>query len=98
MTGKRTRFTPDEKVRIVLQTFNPETSVAELCRRHNLAPRTVYAWKERFLEVGRSSFEGADAGRREQRHNREVSDLKRLIGEYAVANAALKKTLGGGRE
>ncbi|MDE0527016.1 MAG: transposase [Thaumarchaeota archaeon] len=96
MTGKRTRFIPDEKVRIVLQTFNPETSVAELCRRHNLAPRTIYAWKEKFLEGGRSSFEGADAGRRERRHSREVSDLKRIIGEYAVTNAALKNA--GGRQ
>ena len=98
MTDKRTRFTPDEKVRIVLQTFNPETNVAELCRQHNLAPRTIYTWKEKFLEGGRSSLEVADAGRRERRHNREVSDLKRIIGEYAVANAALKKTLEGGRE
>lgn len=95
MTGKRTRFTPDEKVRIVLQTFNLETGVAELCRQHNLAPRTIYAWKERFLEGGRISLEGADAGRRERRHGREVSDLKRIIGEYAVANAALKKRWRG---
>ncbi|MDE0265898.1 MAG: transposase [Thaumarchaeota archaeon] len=98
MTDKKTRFTPDEKVRIVLQTFNPEISMAELCRQHNLVPRTIYNWKERFLEGGRSSPEGSNAGRRERLHGREVSDLKRIIGEYAVANAALKKTLEGGRE
>ena len=91
MTDKRTRLTPDEKVRIVVQTFNPETNIADLCRQHNLVPRTIYTWKEKFLAGGRSSFEGADASKREQRHNKDVSDFKRIIGEYAVANDALKK-------
>ena len=39
MNDKKTRWSTDEKIRIVLQTFNPETKVAELCREHNLAPR-----------------------------------------------------------
>lgn len=34
-----------QKVRIVLQTFNPQTSMAGICSRHNLVPRTVYGWK-----------------------------------------------------
>lgn len=65
MTGKRTRFTPNEKVCTVLQMFNPKTNRAELRRRRNLATRTVYAGKERFLEGGRISSEGANSGRRE---------------------------------
>ena len=98
MTGRKTRWSTDEKIRIVLQTFNPEPGVAELCRRHNLAPRTVYLWKERFLAGGRSSLDGSDAARQAKRHKREVESLKRIIGEYAVANAALKKTLEGEAE
>ncbi|MDE0265461.1 MAG: transposase [Thaumarchaeota archaeon] len=43
MTVKRIRFAPDEKVRIVLQTFNQETNVVELCHQHNLAPRIICA-------------------------------------------------------
>ena len=41
MASKKTKWSTDEKIRIVLQTFNPETKVAELCREHNLAPRTL---------------------------------------------------------
>ena len=95
MTDKKTRRSTDEKIRIVLQTFNPETGVAELCRRHNLVPRTVCLWKEEFLAGGRSSFDGSDAARQAKQHKREVDPLKRIIGEYAVANEALKKTLEG---
>ena len=52
MTDKKSRYSTDEKVRIVLQTLNPQASMAEMCREHNLAPRTVYGWKEKFLAGG----------------------------------------------
>ena len=42
MTDKKSRWSTDEKVRIVLQTLNPQASMAEICREHNLMPRTVY--------------------------------------------------------
>lgn len=96
MTDKKTRWSMDEKIRIVLQTFNPETGVAELCRQYNPVSRTVYLWKEKFLAGGRSSLDGSDAARQAKRHRREVESLKRIIGEYAVVNEALKKTLEGG--
>ena len=98
MTDKKTKWSTDEKVRIVLQALDPRTSMAELCMQHNLAPRTVYGWKERFLEGGRGSLEGSDAASKAKRHRKEVASLKRIIGEYAVANEALKKTLEGDTE
>ena len=97
MTDKKTRWSTDGQIRIVLQTFNPEISVAELCRQYNLMPRTVCLWKERFLAGGRSSLDGSDAARQAKRHKREVESLKRIIGEYAVANEALKKRWRGDR-
>ena len=98
MTDRKTKWSTDEKVRIVLQALDPRTSMAELCRQHNLAPRTVYGWKEKFLAAGRGSFEGPDAASRTRSHRKEVASLKRIIGEYAVANEALKKTLEGDAE
>ena len=95
MTDKKSRWSTDEKIRIVLQTFNPQTSMAEICREHDLAPRTVYAWREKFLAGGRSSLDGPDASKQVKRHKEEVASLKGIIGEYAVANDALKKALGG---
>ena len=97
MASKKTKWSMDEKIRIVLQTFNPETKVAELCREHNLAPRTLYIWKEKFLEGGKESLKNPNTGKTLKKHAREVDTLKKIIGEYAVANEALKKTLGGSR-
>ena len=82
----------------MLQTFNPQTSMAEICREHNLVPRTVYGWKKKFLVGGRGSLEGPYASKQAKRHKKEIASLKRIIDEYVVANDALKKALEGGRE
>ena len=47
---------------------------------------------------GRSSLDGPDASKQAKRHAKEVASLKRIIGEYAVANDALKKALEGNLE
>ena len=98
MTDKKSQWSTDEKIRIVLQTFNPQTSMAVICREYTLVPRTVYGWKEKFLTGGRSSLDGSDASKQVRRYKKEITSLKRIIGEYAVANDALKKALEGGRE
>ncbi len=95
MTDKKSRWSTDEKIRIVLQTLSPQTSMAEVCREHNLVPRTVYGWKEKFLADGHSSLEGPDASKQVQRHKKEITPLKSINGECAVANDALKKSAGG---
>ena len=59
--------------------------------QHNLQPRTVYTWKEKFLDAGKSSFDGSNMSLLSKRYKKEISSLKRIIGEYAVANDALKK-------
>ena len=63
MTDKKSRWSTDEKIRIVLQTFNPQASMAETCRKHSLAPRTIHGWKEEFPAGGRSSLDGPDASK-----------------------------------
>ncbi len=61
---KKTRWSTNEKIRIVLYAFNPKTKVAELCREHNLSPRAAYAWKEKFLEGGKDAVARSGTNRR----------------------------------
>lgn len=93
MTNKRTRWSADEKVRIVLLTFDSQTTVADLCREHDLAPGTIYSCRKKFMDGGRRSFEGSDLSRRAKVYEKEIASLRRIAGEYAVAHAALKKVL-----
>ena len=47
---QRSRWSPDEKIRIVLESLNTNISMAELCRKYNVTPVTFYAWKEKFVQ------------------------------------------------
>lgn len=95
MTDKKPRWSTGEKVYIIPQTLNPQASMAEICRGHSLAPRAVYGWKEKFPAGGQSSLDGPDALKQAKRHEREIAPPRRIIGECAVANDALKKSAGG---
>ena len=84
MASKKTKWSTDEKIRIVLQTFNSETKVAELCREHNLAPRTLYVWKEKFLEGGKESLKSPNTGKTLKKHARGPDPAR--IGPIRIAH------------
>ena len=41
----RRKFSPEEKVRIVLEGLRGEQSVSELCRREGIAANIYYRWR-----------------------------------------------------
>jgi len=49
----RRKYTPEEKVRIVLEGFRREVTISELCRREGIKPGAYYAWTKDFLEAGK---------------------------------------------
>ncbi len=50
----RRKFTPEEKVRVVLEEFRGEVKVSELCRREGTRPNVYYAWLKDFMEAGKA--------------------------------------------
>jgi transposase len=48
----RPKYTPEEKVRIVLEGFRREVAVRDLCRREGIRPGAFYAWTKDFMEAG----------------------------------------------
>jgi len=51
--ASRRKYTPEEKVRIVLEGFRREVTVNELCRREGIKPGAYYAWTKDFMEAGK---------------------------------------------
>ncbi len=49
----RRRFTPEERIRIVLEGFRHEVPVKDLCRREGIRPNVYYAWLKEFMEAGK---------------------------------------------
>jgi len=94
----QSKWKPEEKIRIVMESITTSASISELCRKYGVVPNTFYQWKERFLEAGKlgltSGLKNGDASKELQNENER---LKKLIGELTIANDALKKALEGSR-
>jgi transposase len=92
----RRRYTPEEKVRIVLEGFRREVAVRDLCRREGIKPGAFYAWTKDFMEAGKERLTRdavRDATRQEiEQIKRENTDLKNLVADLSLDVYRLKKT------
>jgi transposase len=92
----RRRYTPEEKVRIVLEGFRREVAVRDLCRREGIKPGAFYAWTKDFMEAGKERLTrdaARDATRQEiEQIKRENVDLKCLVADLSLDGYRLKKT------
>jgi len=95
-TASRRKYTPEEKVRIVLEGFRREVAVNELCRREGIKPGAFYSWTKDFMEAGKERLT-RDTVRDATRHEinelkRESIDLKQLVADLSLDIYRLKKT------
>jgi len=92
----RRKYTPEEKIRIVLEGFRREATVRDLCRREGVKPGAFYAWTKEFMEAGKERLARdtvRDATREEiERLKRESQDLRQLVAELSLEAHRLKKT------
>ena len=92
----RRKYTPEEKIRIVLECFRREVTVNDLCRREGIKPHSYYSWTKEFMEAGRERLSRdtvRDATRQEiQDLKRENGELKQLVAELSLEVYRLKKT------
>jgi transposase len=94
--ASRRKYTPEEKVRIVLEGFRREVGVKDLCRREGIKPGAYYAWTKDFMEAGKERLTrdaARDATRQEiDELKRENAELKHLVADLSLEAYRLKKT------
>ena len=92
----RRKYTPEEKIRIVLEGFRREATVSDLCRREGIKPANYYSWTKEFMEAGRERLTRntiRDATRHEiEQLKRENGDLKEIVADLLLETHRLKKT------
>ena len=92
----RRKFTPEEKIRIVLEGFRHEVPIRDLCRREGIRPNVYYAWLRDFMEAGKERLARdtvRDATRAEvDGLKRENDSLKQLVADLSLRVHLLKKT------
>jgi transposase len=95
----RRQYTAEEKIRIVMEGLQRESTIAELCRREGINQNLYYRWSKEFLEAGKERLNGntqrqADSGEVKVLCQ-ENEQLKQLVAELALKNKVLKKSLTG---
>ena len=92
----RRKYTPEEKIRIVLEGFRREVSVSDLCRREGIKPGAYYAWTKEFIEAGKERLTrdyARDATIQEvAAMKRANAELKHLVADLSLEAYRLKKT------
>jgi len=95
----RTKYSAEEKIRIVLDGLRGEDSIASICRREGIHANMYYKWSKEFLEAGKKRLQGDTV--REANSSEVVgikaenSQLKELVAELSLKNRILKKSLNG---
>ena len=84
----RRKYTPEEKIRIVLEGFRREVTVNDLCRREGIKPHSYYSWTKEFMEAGKERLARdtvRDATQQEvQQLKRENGELKQLVADLSL--------------
>ena len=92
----RRRYSPEEKIRIVLEGFRREITVNDLGRREGIKPHSYYSWTKEFMEAGKERLarDGVrDATQQEvPQLKRENGELKQLVADLSLEAYRLKKT------
>ncbi len=83
---KKSKFTESQIV-AVLKEGEAGLPVAELCRKHGISSATDYNWKSKYSGVEVSELQ------RLRELETENARLKRMYGELALENAAIKDVL-----
>jgi transposase-like protein len=97
---KRTKYTAEEKVRILRRHFIDQVSVSDLCDEIGLQPTVFYRWQKQFFENGSAAFERVNGRKQDglERRNVELEEKLRrkneVLSELMEEHVQLKKSLG----
>ncbi len=95
MKTRRRTFTARQRLQIVLEGMQTDTTVADVCRRHEINSTMYYRWRDQLYENAERLFEKRGQGEErvtalEQGNRR----LKEVIAEITTENLDRKRTPG----
>lgn len=95
----RRSFTAKEKLNVVLESFQRDTTIEAVCRKHGIVRSVVNRWREEFVSRAEQIFTDKRSLKERARAEgyepgQSPEELKRIIGEYATQVEILKKVQG----
>jgi transposase len=90
LMAKRRTFSPEFKVRVVLDMISGEKGVMQASRDYGIKDTVLSRWKQDFLERAVQLFEQPKNGSREQER---IAELERMVGRLTMQLDMAKKVL-----
>ena len=80
--GRPLKWTPEQKLPLVLSVLRGEGSVAEIGRRHRVSDVTLAKWRDAFLAGGAAALaNGRSRGESSREAESELEEIKSALGE-----------------
>ena len=97
--NKRKRYTPEQKVKIVLEILREEKTLSEIAAKYEVHPNQLSRWKAVFINNAASVFtkEVDEAEKVRQSYEKEKDELLRQIGQLSYEVTWLKKNLANSK-
>lgn len=96
---KRKVYTPEFKLRVVIESFQRDTTIREVGNRFGVHTSQINQWRNKFKKEGATVFLDQRNPRKKAmaqgyEPGQSPEDLKKIIGELTVQNEILKKVQG----
>ena len=97
-TGRRRRWSADDKARIVVESLKPGASVSEVARRHGLSPQQLFGWRRQAHDwvgstpAGRGSLEPSRCAPTTNGRVNRSSEPEPAFAPVVLASATLSST------
>jgi len=90
---KRTNYTADMKVKVVLEILSEESTVNQIAAKYGISPVILSRWKKEFLERASEVFKkGPSESEKELEQSKEhIAELERKVGQLTYEVDWLKK-------
>jgi len=80
MAKKRTNYSAEFKVKIVLEVLKNEKSINQIAKEHNILPKNILNWKKQFLENAEIAMEPSKAVKE---YKEQIKELEKKVDKYA---------------
>lgn len=93
MSKMRKKFTKEERLEIVKQSFEPDIVVADLADRYGISANTLTNWRRKFREENGIQPEGQGVKVMSD-EERKIARLEKQLREMQLERDILKKAIG----
>ena len=93
-TRKYRKFTPQQKLELVMASWRGERSIAELCREHDISESLLRRWRDQVLEASAERFAAGEQRSQAREQRKRIAELERALGrktyELEIAGKLLR--------